>query len=248
MTGGARSPENPKAYARFAGFNYFLIFVLAIYANFFVLSDVIVAGNSAATAANILQQEFLFRIAIACLLLVLVADVFIAWALYLVLRPVNPHLSLLTALFRLTYTIAQIGVLLNLSKALAFANVENGQNLTDVVQSGLLPHFFAVAHGAEFTITLIFFGIHLLLLGYLIMRSEFLPVVIGALVCVAGLGYIVDGFAAILFDGYGPLGRIGIYVVVLPALIGEGALMLWLLIRGLNQEKWNEAAGKSQSF
>ncbi|MEO1135554.1 MAG: DUF4386 domain-containing protein [Pseudomonadota bacterium] len=226
--------QNPKAYAHFAGFNYLLIFALAIYANFFVFSELIVASDPAATASNIAEQEFLFRIATAFMILVLIADIFIAWAFFLLLRPVNQPLSLLMALFRLSYTVAQIGVVLNLSKALTLAGNAS------LAPSGLSAHLFAAAHGAEFTITLILFGIHLLLLGYLIVRAPFLPAVIGVLVSVAGLGYIIDGFAAILFDGYGPLGSIGLYIVVLPALAGEGALMLWLLLRGINQRKWRE--------
>lgn len=235
---GASTIENPKAYARFAGLNYLIIFALAIYANFFVIMQLVVSGDPGATAENVMQQEALFRVGVACLFVVMIADVFIAWSLYYVMRPVHEPLALLSAFFRLVYTVAQIGVLLNFSKLL---QLSAATPLEGAAAQGLGPHFWIGAHANEFTLTLIFFGLHLLLLGWLVLRSSFLPTVIGALVMVAGLGYVGDGFAAILFDGYGPLGAVGVYVVVVPALIGEGALMLWLLIVGLNAGKWRES-------
>ncbi|PQA89016.1 DUF4386 domain-containing protein [Hyphococcus luteus] len=228
----------PAAYARFAGFNYLLIFVLAIFANFFVLSKLIVSGDPAATAANIAAQEDLFRIAIACFFVVLICDVFIAWALYLLLKKVDPHLSLLAALFRLTYTVAQIGVVLNLVSALRIADAAGSFG---ALAQEPWPYFFLAEHNAGFTLTLIFFGVHLALLGYLIVRSSFLPSLIGVLVMIAGAGYVIDGFSEILGFDYAGIPNAGLFIVILPALIGEGVLMLWLLIRGVDTQKWRAA-------
>ncbi|MFC2952098.1 DUF4386 domain-containing protein [Marinicaulis aureus] len=230
--------SEPQAYARFAGFNYFLIFVLAIFANFFVLSKLIVSGDAAATAANIASNESLFRLAIAAFFVVLICDVFISWALYLILQKVDPNLSLLAALFRLTYTVAQIGVLLNLVSVLEFVGASDPSSALAAINDSAWPYYFLGAHNTGFTLTLIFFGAHLLLLGYLVIRSSFLPSLIGVLVMIAGAGYIADGFNDILALDYGGLPNAGLYVVILPALVGEGSLMLWLLIRGLNREKW----------
>lgn len=226
---------NPKAYAHFAGVNYLAIFVLAIFANFFVLSKLIVSGDAGATASAIAEHESLYRLGVASFLVVMIADVFVAWALYYIMRPVSEPLAALSSLLRLTYTIAQIGVILNLVKVL---QIGARPEVYGAIADAGWPYFFAAAHAGEFTLTLIFFGLHLMLLGVLIIRSTFLPSLIGALVAIAGLGYVVDGFAEILFDGYGPLGSIGLYIVILPALIGEGALMVWLTLRGLNAAKW----------
>ncbi len=228
----------PQTYARFAGFNYFLIFALAIFANFFVLMKLMVDGDADATAANIASNEGLFRLAIAAFFIVLICDVFISWALYLILQKVDPNLSLLAALFRLTYTVAQVGVLLNLVTALEFVGVSDPASALAAINDSAWPYYFLGAHNTGFTLTLIFFGVHLLLLGYLVIRSSFLPSLIGVLVMIAGAGYIIDGFNRILALDYFGLPDAGLYVVILPALAGEGALMLWLLIRGLNREKW----------
>ncbi|GJL91489.1 DUF4386 domain-containing protein [Hyphococcus sp.] len=232
--------SKPKAYARFAGLNYLIIFALAIFANFFIMGKLVVSGDAVTTASNIMQNESLFRLGVACFFVVMIADVFVAWALYLVLRPVDAHLSLLSAFFRLTYTIAQIGVLMNLVKVLQLGGRPEIYNALTAEAGAAFLYFFLASHQGEFTLTLIFFGIHLLLLGYLIIRSKYLPALIGLLVTVAGAGYLVDGFAEILFDGYGKFGGLGLYIVILPALLGEGALCLWLLLRGLNQKKWDE--------
>jgi hypothetical protein len=231
----------PQAYARFAGFNYLLIFVFAIFANFFVLSKLIVTGDAAATVANIASNEGLYRLAIAAFFIVLICDVFISWALYLILQKTDPHLSLLAALFRLTYTVAQIGVLLNLVSVLDFVGASDPTSALAAIDEAAWPYYFLTAHNTGFTLTLIFFGLHLLLLGYLVIRSSFLPALIGLLVMIAGAGYVADGFNEILALNYGGVPNAALFIVLAPALVGEGSLMLWLLIRGLNRRKWEAA-------
>ncbi len=231
----------PKACARFAGICYLGIFILAIFANFTVFLPLVETGDAAATAANITENEGRFRLGIVCFLLVLILDIFIAWALYLLLSPVSTNLSLLTALFRLAYTIAEIGVVLYLVSALSIiASPEIYSALQNGAES-ILAYHFLTGHGTGFTVTLIFFGVHLLLLGYLIIRSSYLPTIIGALVMLAGLGYLIDGFGTVLIGDYDGEANLAMYIVVLPALIGEGALMLWLIIMGVNRKRWDEA-------
>ena len=230
--------SNPKAYAHLAGVAYLGIFVLAIFANFFVLEALITPNDPAATVAAISEQEPLFRLGVAALFLVLILDVLVAWSLFYVMAPVSLPLAALSSVFHLAYTISHIGVLLNLAKVVELIGRPEVYEAIDGVSAGAWHYFYLAGHQGEFALTLIFFGVHLLVLGFLVVRAPFLPAVIGVLVAIAGAGYVVDGFASILWDGYGPLGNIGLYVVILPALIGEGALMLWLLLRGLNREKW----------
>jgi hypothetical protein len=95
-------------------------------------------------------------------------------------------------------------------------------------------HFFA-SHGLGFTVTLIFFGVHLLLLGVLVARSGYMPRTIGWLAGLAGLAYLGDGFGTILLGSYGELAGAISGVVIVIALIGEGALMLWLMVWGVRK-------------
>ena len=93
----------------------------------------------------------------------------------------------------------------------------------------LAYHFFA-SHGLGFTVTLIFFGMHLVLLGVLIARADYMPRVIGWLASVAGLAYLGDGFGTILLGSYGAYAEPVTAVVIITAIVGEAALMLWLIV------------------
>jgi hypothetical protein len=115
---------SPRQAARVAGIAILAIAILAFFANFFVLNALIVSGDAATTAANIMASEGLFRIGIASLLVVVVLDMVAAWALYIFFKPVNPSLALLTAWFRVVYA-AIFGVaLLNLLLALELVGGE----------------------------------------------------------------------------------------------------------------------------
>jgi hypothetical protein len=233
----------PVAYARFAGLCYLAIFVLAIYANFSIFGQLIVSGDPAASADNISENMSRFRLGVGLFLAVLVFDVLIAWSLYLVMKPVNANLSLLSAIFHLVYTAAHVGVVLNLVAAIDIAIAPETYAAMEPALKQVFTYHFLASHESGFTVTLIFFGVHLLVLGYLIVKSTYLPSAIGVLIAVAGAGYLIDGFGTVLFGDYDGEASLGLYIVILPALIGEGALILWLCIRGVNRQKWLETAG-----
>lgn len=229
--------EAAQRTARIAGLAYLVIFVLAILANFFVLEPLGVKDDSSATAANIAAAEPLYRLGVSAFLAVLIADIVVAWGLFVVLRPADANLSLLVLLFRVAYTIAHIGVVLQLMSALAFATQPS---LTGEFGAGapVLAYFFFASHGLGFTVTLIFFGVHLMLLGALIARSGYIARAIGWLVALAGLAYTIDGFGSVVLGSYGDYAGVAAMAVIIPALAGEGALMLWLLVRGIDKSRF----------
>ncbi len=236
----ALTAKSARAYARLAGFAYLVIFVLAIFANFAALGDLMVKGDPVATASRVRDALDLFRLGVAAFIVVLVADVLVSWALYLVLKPVQPALSLLAAMFRLVYTAMFAAVTLELLGILDVVQAGEAIATADAAQA---IYLHLKAYGSGFAVSLIFFAVHLVLLGWLIARAAYLPTVIGVLLVCAGAGYGLDGFGRILFDGYGSLATVMMVVVVVPALVGEGALCLWLLIRGLNTNTWPEENG-----
>lgn len=229
--------DDAQRLARVAGVAYLAIFVLAIAANFFVLEPLGVRDDASATAANIAAAEPAYRAGVAAFVAVLIADIIIAWALFIVLRPADPRLSLLVLLFRLAYTAAHIAVVLELLGALRFATEAA---FADGLGAGApaLAYFFFKSHGLGFTVTLIFFGVHLIVLGRLIARSGYMPRVIGWLVSLAGLAYVGDGFAAILLGPSGGGALIAQMAVIVPALVGEGSLMIWLIVRGVDRARF----------
>ncbi len=223
--------------ARVAGLAYLVIFVLAILANFFVLEPLGVKGDAAATVANIAAAEATYRLGVAAFLVVLIADIVVGWGLFVVLKVADANLSLLVLLFRAAYTIAHVGVVLQLMGALSFATKSV---LAQDFAAGapVMSYYLFASHASGFTITLIFFGVHLLLLGRLIARSGYMPRVVGWLVSLAGLVYTADGFGKVVLGSYGDYAQIATLAVIVPALVGEGALMLWLIVRGINTSRF----------
>jgi len=240
------TPQAAQGTARIAGLGYLAIFVLAILANFVALEPLGASGDIAATAAGIATNETTFRTAVAAFILVLIADVVVGWALFVVLRPADVSLSLLVLLFRLVYTISHVGVVLGLVSALRFATEADMGAIMGPHAAALAYQFFT-GHGLSFAITLIFFGVHLLLLGMLINRAGYIPKAIGWLLLLAGVAYLVDGFGRILFGSYGPNADLMTILILVPALVGEGSLMGWLIVRGIDTRRYVSAHGNASS-
>jgi len=215
-----------------AGLGYLLIIVLAVFAEFFIRSRLLVPGNPAATTKNIVASEGLFRVGICSYLIVAVTDLLIAWALYVFLRPVNRSLSLLAAWFRVAHAIilgialtSLLGVLQLLSGLDYLAAISTAQLSAQVMLS-----FDAFNDG--WLIGLVFFGVHCLILGYLILRSDYVPPVLGMLLILAALGYLIDSFAHFLLPDYASYQTVFLVIVAVPAIIAELTLCLWLLWKG----------------
>lgn len=223
----------PQSAARTAGVLYLIIIAAGIFAEFFVRSSMRVAGDAAATAANIAAAEQLFRAGIAADLVMIVSDIALGLVFYILLRPVNATLALIAAFFRLAQA-AALGVnLLNLSLALELARPSGALAALDAAQAHALAALFLNTHGVGYAISLVFFAFYLFLLGYLIARSGYLPRLLGGLLMVAAAGYLVDGFAQVLLTNYAAYESILAVAVIVPALVAELSLALWLLVRGV---------------
>ena len=224
---------NPKT-ARFAGLLYLIIIAAGIFAEFFVRQSLIVAGDAAATAANIVASESLFRFGIAGDLIMIISDIALALAFYFLLKPVSRSLSLTAAFFRMTQATILGFNLLNLFLALSLLSGVSYLAVLGTEQLQAMGLLFLEAHGTGYSIGLVFFGINCLILGYLVVKSGYLPKVLGILLVVAGVGYLVDCFAQFLLPTYDLYADTFAMVVFGPAVIGELAMALWLLIKGVN--------------
>lgn len=229
---------SPQRYARFAGVLYLGLALLAPFANFFVLGRLVVTGDATATAKNIAANELLFRSGIVSFVLATLFDVGIAWALYIVLRPANKNLSLLAAWLRLAYAVI---FAVSLQSLLSAAQAVSGASYLSAFQTSQLNAQalqFVDAFNTMWDIALVAFGLHLVLIGSLIFRSNFIPGIIGALLIIAGIGYLIQSFAAFLFPDFG---------INLSLITGWGELIftVWLLIRGVNVERWEKQARES---
>jgi hypothetical protein len=196
-----------------AGLALALMSALAAFGVFGATAPLVTSGDAAKTAQDILGSQGLFRWGLVCLILVVVLDVIVAVALLTLFAPVSRGLSVMAASFRLAYAAVYLVAILQLVLALdLLGEPEQAMRAID-------------AYTAIWLVGLILFGVHLLLIGYLAYRSGFMAKVFGILLVVAGLGYIADGFAAVLVAG--PSVSIAQFTFV-----GEVALILWLLIVG----------------
>lgn len=215
-----------------AGFGLLVMFFAAMFANFFVISGMIVPTSAETTTNNILANLPLFRSGVVSFLLVLICDVLAAWGLYVVFQPASPQLSKLAAWFRLVYTAIFGAALLGLvaipsllGNAQWMATFEPAQ-----LQSQVLL-FFRMFDSA-WTFSLVFFGVHLLVLGYLVFRSGYAPKWIGILLVLAAFGYLTDNVAKLLMSNYADYASVFLPMVVIPGILGELSLCFWLLFKG----------------
>ena len=223
--------------AQVAGFGYLVVFVLGIFA--FSLDDLIVPGDATATASNISDSELSFRAGVASFLIVLVADLVVAWALYIYLKPVSESLSLLTAWLRLIYVAVAASAFAGLFSVLM---ILSGPTVFELGQLDVPTSLFLNLYEYGFNVSFVFFGLHILGLGYLIWKSDYVPRVLGVLLIIAALGYQIDSFASLLSSSYANNDTLFVVFVAVPAIVSELALTLWLLIRGVNVEPADEGA------
>lgn len=189
-------------YARIAGVGYLVIIAAGIYAEFFVRSGLIVPGNATATAQNIVASETLFRSALASEFVMLLCDVLVAAALYMVFRGVNRGLALLAASLRLVHAAIVGANLLNTYIPLLLLSGGGGLSVFGADQLHALSLVFLQAHGYGYAIGLVFFGAQCLALGGLILQSRYVPRVLGYLLLLAAAGYLIDSFGRTLLADY----------------------------------------------
>lgn len=219
----------PRRAALIAGIGYMAVFVLAIFANFFVRTGLVDPDDAAATFNNIAESETLFRAGLFSFLIVFLLDVVIAWALYVLLKNVSKELSRLAAWFRLVYT-----VFLGVSLLFFFLVLElvTGGGYSEAFgsnQTEAQVTLFLDAFNYTWYIGLAAFGIHLMLVGYLLRRSSSAHRLLAALLMVAGAAYVIDTTAISLLSTYSNYEDVFLAMVALPSVVGELGLAIWLL-------------------
>ena len=224
---------SPLLKARVGGFCWLMCFLTSGFA-MSIATKLIVARDPAATAANLLANETLYQVSTATLLISGAFYIGATFFIYEVLKPVSARLSQLAAIFSLVG--CAIGALACLFDVVPFILLKGSHfaAVFTVEQLQALTLIFLNVRAQANNIGLVFFGLHCFGVGYLIHRSTFLPRAIGALMMFAGVGWLT--FL------YPPLANSLAPFNMAPGGIGEITLTLWLLVRGVNVERWHEQA------
>jgi len=225
---------SPRLKARIAGVFYLLNILTGILAQAFVLGRLVVNGDAGVTAANILSHQPLYRLGLASALLCVASYIAVTALFFNLFEPVNRSISLLAAFFSLAACTIQAFICLFLLAPLAVLGGAPYLSIFKVEQLRALALMFLGFYDQGFGIAMVFFGFYCLLIGYLIFRSNFLPRILGMLMAMAGLCWLTF-LSRPLADYVSP------YILGL-GIIGEGSLMLWLIVMGINAERWKKQA------
>ena len=226
---------SPQIYARMGGALYLIIIVIGLFGEAFVRDKLIVSGDAAATASNILSHEPLWRFHIAAELFLLICAVALLWIFFLLLRPVSKDLILLAVFFNLVAIIIEAETTMRLLEALFPLGSAGYLKSFTPDQLYAMTSLSLKSHVYGFGVSLLFFGCFCVIVGYLIFRSGYLPRTVGVLMQIAGVCYFTNSFALILFPSVA--NRL-FPAILVPSFIGELSLCLWLLVKGVNVQKW----------
>ena len=225
---------SPRFEARITGAFYLLTILTGIFAQGFVSGSLVVDGYAAATATNILMHKSLFQLGFAVYLIEMACQIAITALFYDLLKPAGRSVSLVAAFLGLTGCIIKTLSRLFFIAPLFIVGGAHYLSVFSAEQLQALALLFLRVNDHGAAIALVFFGSYALLTGYLIIRSTFLPRILGVLSVLGGLGWLT--FL------YQPLGyHLFPYIAAL-GLLGAASLILWLLVFGVNEQRWKEQA------
>ncbi len=238
MSSTETKTTSPLVYARVAGVLYLLLLPLGIIGILYVPTVLIVPGDAGATAHNIMAVESLYRLTIVAALIIPLVNLFVVLFLYKLLKHVNKNMAVLMVIFLLlAIPIAMLNELNQFAVLLLLSGAEFLTVFT-AVQLQAFATFFLELHKYGIHIAGIFWGLWLFPMGYLVFKSGFLPRILGILLMIGCFGYLIDSFAAFLVPEYG-------VAIAGFTFWGELLLPLWLLIKGVNVERWEKVALES---
>ena len=228
---------SPRPKARITGIVYLFYFLTAILAEVF-MKGIVVSGDAAATANNIQAHEPLFRLGLGTGLIATAWYIALTALLYELFKPVNRSVSLVAAFFSLVgCAIQAFGSVFQFAPLVISGSSADLSAFKPEQSQALALILFKLDSQAQ-TITLVFFGLYCLLIGCLIFKSTFLPRILGVLMALAGLGWLTF-LAPPLANALSP------YVLVL-GFLAELSLMLWLLVKGVNVQRWKQQAAAAE--
>ena len=228
---------SPQVYARVAGFLYLIIFCLGIFGELFVRQSLIVPGDAATTVDNIMDSESLFRLTLVTGLIRNTCLILLPLVLYKILKPINKAIALVMVILALVSVgIAMVNMIKDYAVLLLLSDADYLTAFgVDQLHAQVMFFLDLQTYGAFIPQ---FLSLWLILVGYLVFKSSFLPRILGILLIIGGLGFVIDSITFVLFPNFD-------VTISLFTFFGEMIFALWLLIKGVNVEEWEERALES---
>jgi hypothetical protein len=222
--------QSLKTISRITGVGYLLIFVSGFFANFYVLETLVVDNDATTTVENLLNNSRQFHGGLAAFTVMVLIDLLLAFPLYKLLAPVDVRQSTIGAWLRvinaLLFGVALVS-LFKVSLVLDGAG-NNASAIANSIENDVMVLFERFNY--IWVIGLVFFGFHLLVLGRLVYRSGYMPKLIGVFLVIAGIGYLIDSSAQLFMGEYDRYKDVFEMIVVIPGIVGELSLTVWLLV------------------
>jgi len=225
---------NTNTIARLTGLGYLIIFISGFFANFFILEGLVVDGDPKLTTLNFQNNAQAFEKGLISFAIMVTIDILLALPLYRLLRERDRTLAILSSSLRVINGLLFAWALISLWKISALFDLPvilSNANPTELQESVML---YLGNFETIWDIALIFFGVHLVFLGTLLIRSLKFPKWIGIVISTAGVAYVADSSFRLFASGDWILGDWLEIFVVLAGVIGEFSLTLFLLLKGMN--------------
>lgn len=216
--------------ARTAGILYLIVIGGGIFSEVFVRQELIAYGDPSTTASNILNNENLYRWGFVVQIIYLICNIPLVLIFHELFKRTNKSIALLFLVMFLTANTIEIMNMIN--HYLPLDLLEAGVNLDELesAKAATLAYLSLLSHSIGFSIALVFFGCYCILIGYLIVKSDLIPSLIGSLMLLAGICYLFDSFSLFLAPEFAK--ELFPYIL-LPCLIAESSFAIWLLIKGV---------------
>ena len=223
--------DSQRTAAKVAGLSYLFTIAIVVFANYALLNPLIVPGNAAETARNIVTHETQFRIVAVCFLIYSAGVVVLLTALYLILRPVNRGLALVAALFRLVFALLWLLTTLNLLNALRLLGSASYLQVFEANRLQALARLHIAAGFDDYYVGLPFFGLAATVCAYLWLKSNYIPKGLAAFGVISSAWCVICAFVFLIFPHFNKI--VNDYWFDSPMALFEIALSFWLLFKGL---------------
>jgi hypothetical protein len=223
--------NSQRTAAKIVGISGLLTVAIVVFANYALYNPLIVTGNAAETARNIVAHETQFRITAVCFLIYSAGVVVLLTALYLILKPINPGLALVGALFRLVFALLWLLTTLNLLSALRLLDSASYLQVFEADRLQALARLHLGANFDAYYVGLPFFGLAATVCSYLWLKSNYIPRALAGFGMISSAWCVICAFVFLIFPHFNKL--VNDYWFDSPMALFELALSFWLLFRGL---------------